>query len=180
VSFALEHPDDVTIYLGDGLLPIVTRWEIVVGNGKSARAISMDNAVLGSVLHVVAQSIVVRTSVTAAAALTGRLHAAAGLGRPTRQVLRQYVSNVPPSGSIDLPAPPFAATMLIYTDDTTNSLSVQPRYVFAPFNNSVGPTEPIANWKPERPTNPLANTYRILNADAVNVHSAQVTWYGIQ
>jgi hypothetical protein len=179
VSFELDKPDDVAIYLGDGQFPFIgARWEIIVGNGKSARSIQTDSAALGTVLHVVAQNVVVRATVTAANAVTGRLHASAGLGRPARQLLRQFTSNIPAAGFLDVPIPGFAAAVLITPDDTAAVLNIQPRFVYLASNFSVGGTEPIANYKPERPINIGATVYRVLNTDAVNVHSAQLTFYG--
>jgi hypothetical protein len=188
----LPVPRDMTIMLGDtssafliGLsaLPVVT---IQYGTGGTANVTKIPARSLGSIYHVVAQSIVVRAFIAQSEATTApnaRFQAMVGLGRPSTQTYTQR---------IDVPASGAGVNTDIRLLPWVTRVSIQPPDYFTPPATPAdiswlaivdgGPTdavgsEPITGFaSPVYLPEPWTNGIRIANHDT-NGFIAHVTQY---
>lgn len=190
VRLELEQSTDVTIYLNNGTddtlaYPNNNEAHVRFGNGATSRSLSVFPSVLGSVIHVVAQTVLVSTSNYSALAPTNvlgalRVSAMAALGRPYETTRRLYsnvnsTSEVLAGGYLDFILDPW--TVAIQLSVQLGGVAALAGVTVVEINrNPSGDTwlaiqQPVSNYAFFKTINPFCNVLRVSNTNLDTVYA---------
>ena len=189
VRLDLDTPHDVTLYLNDGAhtlsYPNLNSVQVTFGTGGTSREFSVFPAVLGSVIHVAASQVIVRSGNYTADApdneLGGlRVSAMAGIGRPAPTQRRLYND----LNSNNIVQPGTDTDFILDSWTTAIQLSLQLTGAAAAASvtvseinrNPLGDTvlvvaQPVTNYANAKTIHPYCNVIRVHNANLVAVYA---------
>lgn len=185
VRLDLPQAADVTLYLNEGVNLLtyanLNEFHVSFGSGGTARSLTLIASVRGTVLHVVAATVEVRSQITAQSFVPDnqlsqlRVSAMAGLGRPytsQRYLLGEDnpLNNINPSSSRDFLIDGWVTAAQITLQLAAAALSTAVT-VTEIHRNPLGDTtlviaQPVANYASPKVLNPLCNVIRVANGNA--------------
>lgn len=190
VRLRFDTPRDITLYLNANqqLLgyPNLNPVSISFGSGGTASTFQLQTSVLGTVLHVVAQTIDVRSPAFTPYPVDDdelsqlRVSAMAGLGRPTPHERRLFNDansnpNIAPGASQDWELDAWVYGVKVNTEvgagATLTGVTVQEVNVMPPGETLIGFPSAATEWTAGRVLHPLTNVLRVVNGSTGTIAS---------